>query len=252
MASIGSLLQKGSTTTAEMRVLHGRLVFVEAQLFGRLAGVHMKQLSSFESMVGGTQIDEDLKRIVFLTDRVLNGEPRKLLSDVGRVYHLYTDACFEGGQGDLGGVLFDEKGAMLSFFSEVASPEAIRLINPQQKKGVIFELETLATAIGVTHLLPIHALRPCDGAVIFLDNESSLASLVSASGSLTPDNVLFGAILQWEYDVRAVCWYERVASHSNLADDPSRGKCEHFNPSLRVSVDPLDVLQGFMSNVDGL
>ena len=63
MASIGSLLQKGSTTTAEMRVLHGRLVFVEAQLFGRLAGAHMKQLSSFESMVGGTQIDEDLKRI---------------------------------------------------------------------------------------------------------------------------------------------------------------------------------------------
>ena len=57
------------------------------------------------------------------------------------------------------------------------------------------------------------AVKPCDDRVVtFLDNESSLARLVSGAGSLTPDGVLFDAILQWEFDVRAVCWYERVAS----------------------------------------
>lgn len=67
------------------------------------------------------------------------------------------------------------------------------------------------------------AVRPCDRVVTFLDNESSLARPLSGSGSLTPDNVLLGALLQWEFDVRAVCWYERVASHSNVAD-ASQGK----------------------------
>ena len=45
-----------------MKVLRGRLVFAEAQIFGRLTGVHMKQLSRFETLVGGAQIDEELKR----------------------------------------------------------------------------------------------------------------------------------------------------------------------------------------------
>ena len=83
----------------------------------------------------------------------------------------------------------------------------------------------------------------------FLDTESSLARLVSGAGSLTLDNALFGAILQWEFDVRAVCWYERVASHSNIADDPSRGKCDHFPPSLRINVDPVSFLRDLLPDV---
>lgn len=114
---------------------------------------------------------------------------------------------------------------------------------------MIFELETLATAIGVTQLLPLMAVRPCDRVVIFLDTESSLARLVSGAGSLTLDNALFGAILQWEFDVRAVCWYERVASHSNIADDPSRGKCDHFLPSLRINVDPVSFVRDLLPDV---
>ena len=153
VCAIDGILTKGSLTTAEMRVLRGRLVFAEAQIFGRLTGIHMKQLSRFENLVGDAPVDNELKRsLIFLRDRVLCGEPRKLLSAVGRVYHLYTDACYEDGSGGLGGVLFDENGQMLSFFSETLSPEWVKLINPTGKKGMIFELETLATALGVTQL----------------------------------------------------------------------------------------------------
>ena len=250
VASIDDILGRGTLSSAEMKVLRGRLVFAEAQIFGPLTGIHMKQLSRFEHLVGGTQIDEELKRsLLFLRDRVLNAEPRRLLADIGCVYHLYTDACFEAGGGGLAGVLFDGHGSMLSFFSEVMSVGAMEHVNPLKKKGVIFELETLATALGAFYLMPSPAIRPCDRMVIFLDNESSLARLVSGSGSLSPDNLLFSAILQWEFDVRAVCWYERVASHANVADDPSRGKFDHFDASLRVRVDPEAFLRNLTSDV---
>ena len=64
-------------------------------------------------MVGDDQLKAGLS---FLRDRVISGGPRQVLADVARVYHLCTDACFEGGSGGLGGVLFDETGSVLSFF----------------------------------------------------------------------------------------------------------------------------------------
>ena len=52
VVSIDDILGRGTLTSAEMRVLRGRLVFAAAQIFGRLNDVHVKQLSRFESMVG--------------------------------------------------------------------------------------------------------------------------------------------------------------------------------------------------------
>ena len=65
-------------------------------------------------------------------------------STVGRIFHLYTDACFENSEGGVGGVLFDGHGAMLSFFSEKLGVETVNLLSPGQKQNVIFELEALA------------------------------------------------------------------------------------------------------------
>ena len=250
VSTIDDVLSPGHLSAAEMRVLRGRLVFAEAQIFGRLTGAHMRQLSWYEGVVGDAHVDQELRRsLIFLRDHVLRGEPRKVLSDVVQVFHLYTDASFESGAGGLGGILFDGEGKMLSFFSEMLSPSGVNMLNPDGKKGMIFEPETLAVAIGVTQLLPNFAVRPCDRIVVFLDNESSLARLVSASGSLSADNWLFEVVFQWELSVRAVCWYERVASHSNVADAPSRGKCEDLEASLRINVDPIAFIRDRSSNV---
>ena len=41
VASIDGILERQTLSTAEMRVLRGRLVFAESQIFGRVAGLHM-------------------------------------------------------------------------------------------------------------------------------------------------------------------------------------------------------------------
>ena len=107
VATIDTILDRGTLAAAEMRVLRGRLVFAEAQIYGRLAGLQMQHLGRWEHAMGETAVDDDLRHsLEFVRDRVICGEPRIVDANRGRVFHLYTDACYENLCGGVGGVLF--------------------------------------------------------------------------------------------------------------------------------------------------
>ena len=127
---------------------------------------------------------------------------------------------------------------MLSFFSEKVNVETVNLLNPDKKQNLIFELEALAVLMGVSGLLDPLAVQPNDRLVIFIDNNSVLARLVSGSVGTGLDHLIFEGILMWELTVCAVTWFERVASHANVADDPSRGVCSHFDVKCKIDIDP--------------
>ena len=60
VSSIDSILEKRALSTVEMRVLRGRLAFAESQIFGRVAGLNMQQLSKWEHGLGDMALDEDI------------------------------------------------------------------------------------------------------------------------------------------------------------------------------------------------
>ena len=108
--------------------------------------------------MGGNAIGEvpihDLRACLeFIRDRIVNGGPRTVDAAQGEVFHLYTDACYEESAGGLGGVLFDQYGRMLSFFSCEIKAEQAAALNPLSKKTIIFELESLAVYVGYKVLL---------------------------------------------------------------------------------------------------
>ena len=247
-ATIEGLLTKGSMSTAEMRALRGRLIFAEAQIFGRLASVHMKKLSKLEHLVGEFPLDVELREsLTFLKDRIITGGPRRVLASIGRVFHLYTDACFEDGSGGVGGVLYNQDGKMLSFFSEQLPADLVGRLNPCLKQNLIFELEALAVLMGVTTLLDPLAIQPCDRVVIFIDNNSVLARLVTGTAGTGIARAIFEGILNWEFTVCAVTWFERVACHANVADEPSRGVFCHFDQGCRINVDPAEFVDDLLA-----
>ena len=167
---------------------------------------------------------------MFLRDRVVKGEPRTVDSGIGKVFHLYTDACYENGQGGLGGVLYNELGEMLSYFSaHVTEAQAARL-NPLGKDTIIFELEALAALTGTTLLLHSAAISPADRIVVFLDNDGVLGRIISG-------RQIIQGILEWEQSLRSVVWYERVPSAANIADLPSREILDGFDVNLRIDID---------------
>ena len=149
VAAIDKILERRTMSSAEMRILRGRLVFAEAQIYGRITGLHMQQLSRWEHSVGDAALDTELiDSLVFLKNHIILGGPRRVMSSLGRVFHLYTDACFEQGAGGLGGVLFDMCGNQLSYFSAKVNKEQICRLNPGNKETIIFELEALAVLVG--------------------------------------------------------------------------------------------------------
>jgi hypothetical protein len=84
VSTIDDILERQPMSSAEMRVLRGRLIFAEAQIFGKLAGLHMQQLGRWEHAIGNARLDEDLiHSLHFLKERVLLGGPRRVLADHG-------------------------------------------------------------------------------------------------------------------------------------------------------------------------
>eukprot|EP00435_Cladocopium_sp_Y103_P011956 s4954_g3.t1 len=248
---IDEILKRGKVTSAEMKALRGRLVFAEAQIFGRLTGVHLKQLARLENMVGEAVVDDELKRsLVFLRNRVLTGSPRRVLSEEGRVFHLYTDACQEKDMAGVGGVLVSDEGEVLSFFSGKVSTSSVEKLNPLKKRGLIFELEALAVLLGTTQLLHPMSLRPCDWVVVFVDNDAVLSRLISGKGNLKLEQEIFQMILEWEFDASSVVWYERVPSHANIADGPSRCDISGLDVRRQIHVDPDDLVRDVVSRAE--
>lgn len=61
---------------------------------------------------------------------------------------------------------------------------------------------------------------------------------MSGSVGIGFDRLIFEGILLWEFTVCAVTWFERVASHANVADEPCRGVCSRFDEKCRIVIDP--------------
>jgi len=243
VATIDHILSQQTLSAAEMRVLRGRLVFAEAQIFGRIAGLHMQQLGRWEYAVGHSSIDPELvESLSFLRDRIVLGGPRRVNSDHGRTFHLYTDACLENGVGGIGGVLLDQYGKVLSFFSQVVTEHQVALLNPRHKETIIFELEALAVLVGCTNLLPAEGIMTNDRIVVFIDNNSVLSRLISGKCGSELDGKNFQHVLEWEYNTNSVCWYERVPSAANVADGPSRGDKSDLEMNLEILLEVSDVL----------
>ena len=203
----------------------------------------MQQLGRWEHAVGHSSIDPELiESLSFLRDRIVLGGPRRVIADHGRTFHLYTDACVEDGEGGIGGVLLDQYGKVLSFFSQVVTEHQVVLLNPRHKETIIFELEALAVLVGCTNLLPAEGIMTNDRIVVFIDNNSVLSRLISGKCGSELDGKNFQHVLEWEYNTNSVCWYERVPSAANVANGPSRGDKSDLEMNLEILLEVSDVL----------
>ncbi|CAE7762099.1 ubiad1 [Symbiodinium sp. CCMP2456] len=194
-----------------------------------------KQLTRFVCAGGGTLDEPTTAALLTLRGRVNFGSPRCINTNTLNTLHIYVDASCEGDKVGLGGVLINEQGTRLGYFSEFASESVISKVNPASGNP-IFEFECLAI-YAAFHLW--QNLACGTNTVVFTDNEGALACMING----TSGNA-YGAMI-----VHDLCdasflnlWFERVNTSSNIADDPSRGVCnadlgKRFEVSLDVVVD---------------
>ena len=79
--------------------------------------------------------------------------------------------------------------------------------------------------------------------VVFCDNSAALAALITGRSSNEWMMRIIQSVFMWEDDNVIGLWYERVPSHANVADAPSRGDFSQLAGSTRVGVSVMEILK---------
>ena len=241
---INGILERTDVKKTELETLRGRLIFAESQIFGRLAHKALREISSAISSSLGCPITDHLREALsFLASRVVNSIPREVLCGHRSVIHLYTDACHEEHGSGVGGVMYDQTGKETANFGNFLTPSELDLINLDDRKTIIAELESLAVLMGVDMLSKRY---PHHDAIVFVDNDAGLAAMIRVTSHNQFMLASSALVAELECDHGLRLWFERVPSHSNPADLPSRGDFSQLDQSVTVSCDTLS----FVKSID--
>ena len=134
---------------------------------------------------------------------------------------IFTDGACEGdvAVGSVGGALVAPNHRIVHHFGAVA-PDWVMKGLLLHSKHPIHELEMIPILISF-HLWG----RLFSGAQVvhYVDNESVRLALLKGSGETPTARKVADEIMNAEYALQTKSWYARVASTSNIADEPSRG-----------------------------
>lgn len=119
-------------------------------LFGRRFRNVLRDLNLHISR-GFKAISDDLKRsFEVLLNLLGNNRPRRVDVNFFEWLHMYVDVSYDAdGHSGIGGLILDESGTCLDFFSEKVTDGVLQAIKRDDQTTVIFELEGLAIAVGL-------------------------------------------------------------------------------------------------------
>jgi hypothetical protein len=227
---IDSILQSDTLEVAEATSLRSRLLFADAQVFGRFAkaalhevgrvGLESCDMKPLSASVKGS--------LMWLRDHVLSGPPRRIDYQDSETYYLFLDgACTDASDGNswcgtsIGGVLVFPDGSVRECFGEILPPEWMRDRGKDQQQQYIFEAEIMPYAVS------LFLWRNClKGKCLFafIDNEGARSAwIVGFASTKAAQHMLhIGTTMEAKLSVHP--YFSRVPTHSNLGDAPSRGR----------------------------
>eukprot|EP00439_Symbiodinium_sp_Y106_P008885 s4790_g1.t1 len=174
----------------------------------------MRALAKACKRAGFVKVSGDLlEALLYLRDRVVLDEPRRVTTAKRMCYHLYTDASLEGGASGLGGILFNTSQLVINWFAETVCASLLETINPDGKEGFIYEMEVCAAVQGVCSLCT--SLRSAD-IVLFCDNEAALAALIACKSDSPFVTAQLSELCNLEAALDLSIWFERVPSWGGL------------------------------------
>jgi len=224
--TINTILQKGSMTLVEAQRLRGRMQFMDGQLFGRLGKLCMREVSNhtceFQNATVSNRTAQALRRFAVFLEYA---EPRKIHLCTDKVWHVYTDACYEPTaekwKCGLGGVLVGPFANKVAFFSISLDEDQMGILGADTKKTIIFEAELLAMVVAFSVWKEVLSAMSM---ICFVDNNSARDVAISGNGRNFTANLLIDFLLKLEMSSCTTPWYTRVPTPSNVADEPSRGE----------------------------
>eukprot|EP00435_Cladocopium_sp_Y103_P055081 s1454_g18.t1 len=220
-AALSQVLEQRSVSSKDVERLRGRMLFFESYTFGRTANLAIQEFGRLclSAQRHISLKDGSLVYIQQLLDRVNEGEPIVISSEILDTWFVFTDGACEGEMrvGSVGGVLISPSHHIIEHFGEEV-PSALMKIFLEDSRNPIHELELLPVLISVR--IWSEKIKRSQ-LVLFVDNDSRMA-LIRGSGETRHAKTMISEVTLLETRLQLKTWYARVPSFSNLADDPSR------------------------------
>ena len=222
VASLEHVLATGRIDAATLERLRGRAQFASGQLFGRLARQALHCLSDRPNK------DFSVSRrfrwgAEYLTELLKSPHSRVVSRDLGDNRLIFVDASFEpDGYSGIGGICYDAQGQVLSWFSAPVPNDLLKILRScfgTLRETVIYELEALAVVVAL-ELFKAHLYQR--NVVVYTDNSGVHGTFVKCWSENAVGGSLAFMAAKREFDLPAFFYYDRVPSHSNPADPPSK------------------------------
>ena len=208
--------------------LRSRLMFSEAQVFGRSSKIALKAIG-MPALLGqdcSPLSDEIRFGLTWMMNRIVHGGPRMITATATETLHLFVDGacepdeeCASGLATSVGAVLLDSSGRGLYFFGLRLPHEVTNAWANGSKRNLVFEAE----------ILPYYLALECwsetlrrKHLIVYIDNDGARHSWIKG----TADAVFARAMVHQgtlaEAELELASYFARVPTASNLADGPSR------------------------------
>jgi hypothetical protein len=249
VAIIEEMLSDRTFTAKSVERLRGRLLWYENFVCGRQANVLVASLSKFINGVKHTQnmSDELVVTLKLLLERIRVGKPIVVSKRLFSTWVCFTDGACEN-KASIGGVLIGPNGSAFGCFGGEL-PIAVQEFFYRESRHPIYEVELLPVLVAVTIWKEV--LQSCQ-IVFYIDNEAAKAGLIRGAGATPLANAIIGDFCIAEAELQLKTWFNRVPTHSNLSDGPSRQNFELVNAlgCARFEI-PWPVISGFISSRRG-
>ena len=223
LCTLDELLRSEICNAKDLEKLHGRLVWFGSFVFGRQMNVSLRTLNKYAH--GACR---KVKRNQELTDTLLvvkkclmDAAPAKICKSIANTWLIFTDGAYEPKSdvpASVGGVLVDPMGNVVQYFGEAVNKELLSEFELDSQHP-IYELEVLPVLLAT--LIWAECIQQSQ-VVFYIDNEAAKSAFIQGVGFTKVAKELTTKFDDLETRLGIISWFGRVASHSNLADGPSR------------------------------
>ena len=225
-------LDGGLPDARPLASLKGKLLFAASHTFGRCTQI-ATQLISHD--VAGENLHSVRQAVAFALTLLEEAPPRKVgpWCDVPPICIFTDGACEqEGALVSFGAVLIDPMTGVQEVLGAEVPPRVVDAWRAGGRRQVIYFAELYPILIAKRtwwHFIQRRRI------LFFIDNEAAKFSFVRNYSAQVNATQLLLENAQLDFQSQALCWYSRVPSKSNLADDASRLSFEAYVGFRRVA-----------------
>ena len=244
VVSLEEFLREGVISRKRYLSLMGRLHYTDSYILGKSGRLIMADIRSWakghcsDELVLDDAARESLRLFIA---RLRACEPRQVPCGVAsHVVHVFTDGASEGEVHSIGGVLVVQ-GRLHSCFGSLV-PDHLISKWTSTMRHIIGPVESYAVAVARRVW---HQFIASQRALFFIDNVQAQDSYIKGTSANPHVREILLSFEESEKLSPSWTWFARVASPSNVADEPSRAAFEFLHKAQCRRVTPSCPISGF-------